>query len=192
MKLYLTRHGETEWNVHSRIQGQTDTALNETGVRQARELAERLKKERLAIGRIYTSRQLRAYETAQIVAEMLGLNVIVKDGLEEINLGKWEGYTWKQVRELFHEEYEDWHENRRYQVPPGGESYQQLLERLIPVLHSIIKEEQEDVLVVTHSAIIMTLLSYIYEKPFEDMVKNFKTKNTEIVMIEESMLGKCE
>lgn len=192
MKLYLTRHGETEWNVHSRIQGQTDTALNETGVRQAGELAERLKKERLAIGRIYTSRQLRAYETAQIVAEMLGLNVIVKDGLEEINLGKWEGYTWKQVRELFHEEYEDWHENRRYQVPPGGESYQQLLERLIPVLHSIIKEEQEDVLVVTHSAVIMTLLSYIYEKPFEDMVKNFKTKNTEIVMIEESMLGKCE
>lgn len=192
MKLYLTRHGETEWNVHSRIQGQTDTALNETGIRQAGELAERLKKERLAIGRIYTSRQLRAYETAQIVAEMLGLNVIVKDGLEEINLGKWEGYTWKQVRELFHEEYEDWHENRRYQVPPGGESYQQLLERLIPVLHSIIKEEQEDVLVVTHSAVIMTLLSYIYEKPFEDMVKNFKTKNTEIVMIEESMLGKCE
>lgn len=192
MKLYLTRHGETEWNVHSRIQGQTDTALNETGIRQARELAERLKKERLAIGRIYSSRQLRAYETAQIVAELLGLNVIVKDGLEEINLGKWEGYTWKQVRELFHEEYEDWHENRRYQVPPGGESYQQLLERLIPVLHSIIKEEQEDVLVVTHSAVIMTLLSYIYEKPFEDMVKNFKTKNTEIVMIEESMLGKCE
>lgn len=192
MKLYLTRHGETEWNVHSRIQGQTDTALNETGIKQARELAQRLEKEGLAIGRIYTSRQRRAYETAAIAAEILGLNVIVKDGLEEINLGKWEGYTWKQVRELFHEEYEDWHENRRYQVPPGGESYQQLLERLIPVLRSIIKEEKDNVLVVTHSAVIMTLLSYIYDKPFEDMVKNFKTKNTEIVMIEESMLGKCK
>lgn len=192
MNLYVTRHGETDWNVFSRIQGQTDTPLNETGVRQAKELAERLLEEKPEIGKIYASRQKRAYETAKIVAEKLQAEVVVKDGLEEISFGKWEGYTWKQVKELFFDEYKEWHENRRYKVPPEGESYQQLLERLLPALQEISREEKEDVLVVTHSAVIMTLLSYIYQKPFDEMAKNFKTKNTEIVIIEEKLLNRPE
>lgn len=192
MNLYLTRHGETDWNVSSRIQGQTDTPLNETGVRQAKELAERLLEEKPEIAKIYTSRQKRAYQTAKIAAEKLQAEVVVKDGLEEISFGKWEGYTWKQVKELFSEEYEEWHENRRYKVPPKGESYQQLLERLVPALQEISREEKEDVLVVTHSAVIMTLLSYIYQKPFDEMAKNFKTKNTEIVVIEVTSLPENE
>lgn len=192
MNLYLTRHGETDWNVSSRIQGQTDTPLNETGVRQAKELAERLLEEKPEIAKIYTSRQKRAYQTAKIAAEKLQAEVVVKDGLEEISFGKWEGYTWKQVKELFSEEYEEWHENRRYKVPPEGESYQQLLERLVPALQEISREEKEDVLVVTHSAVIMTLLSYIYQKPFDEMAKNFKTKNTEIVVIEVTSLPENE
>lgn len=192
MNLYVTRHGETDWNVFSRIQGQTDTPLNETGVRQAKELAERLLEEKPEIGKIYASRQKRAYETAKIVAEKLQAEVVVKDGLEEISFGKWEGYTWKQVKELFSDEYKEWHENRRYKVPPEGESYQQLLERLLPALQEISREEKEDVLVVTHSAVIMTLLSYIYQKPFDEMAKNFKTKNTEIVVIEEKLLNSPE
>lgn len=192
MNLYVTRHGETDWNVFSRIQGQTDTPLNETGVRQAKELAERLLEEKPEIGKIYASRQKRAYETAKIVAEKLQAEVVVKDGLEEISFGKWEGYTWKQVKELFSDEYKEWHENRRYKVPPEGESYQQLLERLLPALQEISREEKEDVLVVTHSAVIMTLMSYIYQKPFDEMAKNFKTKNTEIVIIEEKLLNRPE
>lgn len=192
MNLYLTRHGETDWNVSSRIQGQTDTPLNETGVRQAKELAERLLEEKPEIAKIYTSRQKRAYQTAKIAAEKLQAEVVVKDGLEEISFGKWEGYTWKQVKELFSEEYEEWHENRRYKVPPEGESYQQLLERLVPALQEISREEKEDVLVVTHSAVIMTLLSYIYQKPFDEMAKNFRTKNTEIVVIEVTSLPENE
>lgn len=188
MKLYLTRHGETDWNVLSKIQGQTDTLLNETGIRQAGELAERLSEEKTEIKKIFTSRQKRAYETAKIAAEKLQAEIVVKDGLEEISFGKWEGYTWKQVKELFPEEYEEWHENRRYKIPPEGESYQQLLERLIPALQEICRVEKEDVLVVTHSAVIMTLLSYIHKKPFDEMAKNFKTKNTEIVTIEDKML----
>ena len=66
--LYLVRHGETDWNIESKIQGRTDTELNEKGRRQAQELAVVLK-EGYGIKRIFTSRQKRAVETAEIIGE---------------------------------------------------------------------------------------------------------------------------
>ena len=182
MKLYLTRHGETDWNIQNRIQGQTDTFLNEKGKEQAKELANRLK-DKYEIRTIYTSRQRRAQETAAVVGEAIHVTPIVRDGLEEISFGRWEGYTWRQVREQFPKEYQAWYENRRYQIPPDGESYQQLLDRLIPALAGIFAEHEENVLAVAHSAVIMTLMSDIYNTPFEEMAQNYRTGNTGIVEI---------
>lgn len=181
MKIYLVRHGETDWNLENKIQGQTDTLLNDNGKKQARELAEKVSREMGKVGSIYSSRQKRALETARIIGHELSLPPIVHQGLEEICLGEWEGYTWKQVREVFPEEYQNWHRNRRYQAPPKGESYQQLLNRLLPALDDIVKTEEQDTLLVTHSAVIMTLMSYIYDTPFEDMARNYKTGNAAVV-----------
>ena len=186
MRLYLVRHGETDWNIESKIQGKTDTPLNEKGRRQAGELADVLERD-YGIRRIYTSRQKRATETAEIIGRRLGIRPQVKEGLEEINLGKWEGYTWPQVRELFPKEYYIWHGNRRYEVPPMGESYQQLLDRLLPALDDIMSEGGEDVLNITHSAVIMTLMSYLYDTPFEDMARNYRTGNTQIVELNKGL-----
>lgn len=186
MKFYLTRHGETDWNLQNRIQGQTDTLLNERGREQARELARHLKAG-YEIKTIYTSRQRRARETAEVIGETIHVTPIVREGLEEISLGRWEGYTWKQVREQFQAEYQAWYTNRRYQVPPGGESYQQLLDRLLPALAEIFDAHSENVLMVTHSAVIMTLLTYLYDTPFEDMAKNYKTGNTGIVELDQKL-----
>lgn len=189
MKLYLVRHGETDWNTLSRIQGNTDTVLNEKGRQQAAELADKLK-EGYQIRRIYTSDRRRARDTAGIIGERLGITPKVENGLEEINFGRWEGCTWQQVKEKFPEEYQIWHRNRRYHVPPSGESYQQLLERLLPTIDDIINEneqEEEDLLVVTHSAVIMTLMSYLYDTPFEDMAKNYRTGNTGIVELDQKL-----
>lgn len=186
MKLYLVRHGETDWNLQNKIQGQTDTPLNEKGRRQAQELAMKLK-EKHHISSIYSSRQKRALETAQVVGRTIGVQPTVQQGLEEISLGKWEGYTWRQVREQFPDEYQAWYNNRRYQVPPEGESYQQLLDRLLPVLADLMEKSVGNILAVTHSAVIMTLLSYVYDTPFEDMAKNYKTGNTGIVELESEL-----
>lgn len=186
MGLYLVRHGETDWNIESKIQGRTDTELNEKGRQQAWELAAVLK-EGYSIKRIFTSRQKRAVETAEIIGNHLGIRPQVREGLEEINFGKWEGYTWRQVRELFPKEYLAWHDNRRYGIPPGGESYEQLLDRLLPALNDILSKDERDTLNVTHSAVIMTLMSYIYDTPFEDMAKNYKTGNTQIVEIDKEL-----
>lgn len=189
MKFYITRHGETDWNIQNRIQGQTDTLLNERGREQAYELAERLKTG-YEIKTIYTSRQKRARETAEVIGRAIHVTPIVREGLEEISFGSWEGYTWKQVREEFQEEYQAWYTNRRYQIPPGGESYQQLLDRLLPALSGIFEENMENVLMVTHSAVIMTLMSYLYDTPFEDMAQNYKTGNTGIVEIDRNLFHK--
>lgn len=181
MKIYLVRHGETDWNIENKIQGQVDTELNAKGRQQAEELAWKLAQGDYQIGGIYTSAKKRACETARIIGDKLGMAPVIQQGLEEINFGKWEGYRWKEVRELFPEEYQVWRNNRRCKVPPGGESYQQLLDRLLPALADIVKKERTNVLVVTHSAVIMTLLSYLYKTPFEDMAKNYKTGNAGIV-----------
>ena len=188
MKLYLVRHGETDWNIESKIQGQTDIELNERGRQQAEEFAARIAGGDYQVDSIYTSSKRRALETARIIGAALKIEPKVQPGLEEICLGKWEGYTWKQVKELFWDEYQLWRDNRRYQEPPLGESYQQLLDRLLPAIHEITQKEKGNVLVVTHSAVIMTLLSYIYDTPFEDMAKNYKTGNAGIVELDVDLL----
>lgn len=188
MKFYIVRHGETDWNLENKIQGQTDTVLNDNGRKQAEELAGRIAEELRGVKKIYSSRQKRALETARIIGKRLSITPVVHQGLEEICLGKWEGYTWKQVREEFSEEYQVWHQNRRYQVPPKGESYQQLLDRLLPALEDIIRKEGQDVLIVTHSAVIMTLMSYVYDTPFEDMARLYKAGNASIVELDAELL----
>lgn len=188
MAIYLARHGETDWNLKGLIQGHTDIPLNETGKQQAYELAAVIKDKGISINRIYSSDMKRARKTAEIVAKELSVEAYALKGIQEVNLGRWEGHTWKQVRELFPDEYREWYENRRYEVPPEGESYEQVLQRVVPVLSGIALKENENVLVVVHSAVIMSLLSYIYDKPFEEMSRNFRTKNGEIVKLEKSMI----
>lgn len=188
--MYLVRHGETDWNLANKIQGSTDIPLNENGRQQARELAEKLAGMDKQVACIYTSGLQRALETAQIIGNRLGMEPVVSPGLKEICMGEWEGLTWKQVRESDSESYQQWYNNRRYTVPPQGESYEQLLQRLMPVLRQMMSESTGDVLVVTHSAVIMTLMSYIYDTPFCDMAKNYRTANARIVEMTEEQIGK--
>jgi probable phosphoglycerate mutase len=89
--LLLVRHGETDWNAEGRLQGHTDRPLNEHGRRQARALAEKLADQEIAA--VYSSNLARALETAEIVAERLGLPVSVDADLREKNWGTWEGLT---------------------------------------------------------------------------------------------------
>lgn len=189
MNLYFTRHGETEWNVKKKIQGTTDIPLNENGIYQAKRLAQTLLEKRDCESfhpiRVYTSPQLRAAETAQISADALGIECIPLDGLREMDLGEWEGSNWDLIRETYGEQYLHWNSHRRYDHTPGGESYDEVLGRTLAALDEILGRETEDVLVVSHSAVLMALRCYLAGLPFEEMVRCFKTRNTELVKIEE-------
>lgn len=189
MNLYFTRHGETEWNVKKKIQGTTDIPLNENGIYQAKCLAQTLLEKRDSEAfcpiRVYTSPQLRAAETAQICADVLGIECVPLDGLREMDLGEWEGANWDIIRETYGEQYLHWNSHRRFDYTPGGENYDEVLGRTLAALDEILGRETKDVLVVSHSAVLMALRCYLAGLPFEEMVRRFKTKNTELVKIEE-------
>lgn len=193
MNIYMLRHGETEWNTKLRIQGQTDTELNENGINQAIEAGEELKNMHLKVDRIFSSPQKRAWTTAIIIGEKLAIECEKVEGLQEICFGKWEGLTWEQVENEFPDEYHYWHENRRTVSPPGGESYQQLLKRTVTALKQIIDREDKDCIVVAHSAVIMTLRCFLDDAPFHEMVKRYRTKNAGIFTFQsEDLLNRIE
>ncbi|MGC8868635.1 MAG: histidine phosphatase family protein, partial [Sulfurihydrogenibium sp.] len=88
-KIYLCRHGESEYNAKKIVQGHIDTNLTEKGIKQAQSLAEFLKDKN--IQKIVSSDLKRAYQTAKTVAEVLGLTVHVDQRIREMHFGTWEG-----------------------------------------------------------------------------------------------------
>jgi len=191
MKLFLIRHGQTDWNLKGKIQGSCDIELNHTGMKQAEELSNKILEEGYKFSKIYSSLQRRAVKTAEILSLATNLDYISIEGLEEMNLGKWEGLSWTDVKEKYQMEYEQWYINRRYTRTPRGESYQDLLERVLAVIHKIINENCEDVVIVTHSAVIMSIQCYVTNTPFDEMMK-FKTDNTSITEINSELLMRLQ
>ena len=187
MKLIFIRHGQTDWNVRGKIQGSYDIELNETGIRQAIELSDKLTKHKYEFKKIYSSPQKRALNTAKILSDSSNIEYVVIDDLREINMGEWEGLSWKEVDENYPTEYKEWKSNRRYTSPPKGESYEDMLQRVIKALHKIINENKDDVVIITHSAVIMCLQCYITNTPFNKMLQ-FKTTNAEITEIDSKLL----
>ena len=146
MRIFLARHGETDWNVERRIQGSTDIPLNENGIRQAHSLSSYLDRlfhaEGGFLSSIFTSPLMRAKETAEIVGRRLGVEVETVPGLEEMNFGICEGKTWIESKSLYPKELEEWEQNKRYRRISGGESYQDVLNRFFSA-YSLIKKKKK-------------------------------------------------
>ena len=187
MKLFLIRHGQTDWNIIGKIQGSCDIELNNNGIKQAKELSNKVLENKYRFSRIYSSPQRRAVKTAEILSKVTNVEYISTEGLEEINLGEWEGLSWAEVKEKYSTEYDEWYINRRYTKPPKGESYQDMVERVLAAIHKIINENCDDVAIVTHSAVIMCLQCCLTNTTFDEMTK-FKTDNTSITEIDSDLL----
>ncbi len=155
--LYLVRHGETDWNAAGRWQGQTDVPLNPRGREQAREVGERLRG--MGLAAIASSDLLRARVTAEIAAAELGLTVNHLDAaLRERRFGCFEGLTREEVASRFPEAWARYLEDPG-PAPPGGESRDELLGRLIPAVASAAARLPGPVLVVMHGGAMRALLA---------------------------------
>lgn len=189
MIFYFVRHGETDWNVAKKIQGATDVPLNENGLRQAANLADKLVHDGYEIARVYTSPHLRAKVTAQTAADALGVACVVLPDLAEMDFGRWEGDNWPNIEAVYGEEYDYWNSHRRYVRTPGGESYNDVLKRTFRALEYIMERENENVLVMSHSAIIVSLRCYLAGLCMDDeTMLQFRAKNTEIVEIDDTSI----
>lgn len=194
MTIYFVRHGHTEWNGLGKIQGSVNTELSDIGVAQAHALANRLQETAndSQVGAIYSSPQIRAFHTAEIIAKPLGLSVAPLPGVEEINFGLWEGCTWLELSKQYPTEFLEWTHHRRYYPAPNGESYQQVLERVIPVVSHLSKSHSENIMIVTHGGVMASLKCLIQQAPFEELEK-FKVANTEVMpfSLEQLQLAKA-
>lgn len=147
----LARHGETADNAAQRFQGRRNPPLNDRGREQAAELAEALRAE--GIVSLWASPLLRAAETAQIVAEILGLSVQTDDRLREIDVGDWAGRPYAEVMAEHPGELERWAAGDFTFRFPGGESLEEQKVRVVAALEEI-RAGAVPALVVCHGGVI--------------------------------------
>jgi len=156
----LLRHGQTPMSVQKRYAGlspKTDAPLTDTGVRQAVAAAKRLAS--AGIDAIVASPLQRTVRTAEEVAAVTGVPVLTDEGFRETNFGAWEGLTFAEVREHWPSELTTWLADPSV-APPGGESFNQVSERVTAALHRILAERaHQTVLIVSHVTPIKTLVA---------------------------------
>jgi broad specificity phosphatase PhoE len=159
-RLYLIRHGATEWNELGRCQGISDIPLNESGLKQAMMLRDRLMEERIDV--IYSSNMSRAKRTAEIIAEPHNKSIQIEEGLREMSLGKLEGLTMQQIDERFKGFITVWRERPVNATIPDGESLRVVQQRVGKAIEKILeKHPGKNILVVSHQTAIITYLCLI-------------------------------
>ncbi len=157
-ELWLVRHGQTDWNVQGRYQGQADPPLNAAGLEQAARAAEALAGRTYAA--IYTSDLERARVTAEIIGRRLGMEVIVDARLREVNQGAWEGMLSTEIQARYAREWAERQRDRLHFRPPGGgESVTDVATRLWAAVDELVARAPDGPLIlVSHGLALATLI----------------------------------
>jgi probable phosphoglycerate mutase len=159
-RLYLVRHGATMLSAEDRFAGSTDVDLSDEGRQQAARLGARLADDNLVAA--YCSPMRRTLETAQLIVRPFGLTPQTRDGLREIDHGRWEGRTRAEVEALHAGEYAAWEADPFTFAPEGGESGLSVMARALPVIREIVvRHKDQNVLVVSHKATIRLIISSV-------------------------------
>lgn len=180
-KLYLFRHGETDWNKENRIQCSVDIELNEKGLEQARQNAEFLKDK--GIQHIYASPLKRAYKTGEVLANLINVDIEIYNDLHEMNGGRYEGIIKDEIKKDFGEDkYEMFYHTKNEGMDlslPDGETKRQVRNRIINAVIDIAKTTQYNIIgIASHGFVLRELLRGL---DFED---DSGIKNCEVIEAE--------
>jgi len=166
--IYLVRHGKIGSDIKGKSYiGQSDIPLNDEGREQAEKLGRRLND--INITNIFSSDLIRSVETAEIIAAHHHLSPVIIPSIKEISMGEWEGMTFAEIMKRWPDEYKKRGDDILNYRTPGGESFADLRERVIPAFQKIAESASGDIVITGHAGVNRILLCHILGLPYEKM-----------------------
>ena len=194
MKIYLVRHGETDWNLQERMQGQVDNELNDTGRKQAQVVADKLRG--ISFDAAFSSTLHRAIATAEIILGQQKALLQKDPRVMEIGFGPWEGEKIARVMDEIHPLHNFFAGPDRYFPPEGAESFYQLYERSEDFMNQVVfplEKYCENVLIVGHGAWNRSILNPLKQIPLAEFWSEpLENCAVEILYLSENRLSVAE
>ncbi len=186
-KIYIARHGQNTDNANGILNGHRDRPLTELGLQQAYELAQGIRELGLTFDHVYTSPLSRAYRTAEIVCETLGLDVpVIRETLIERNFGMMTGQLVSDIERLCAPDILKTDTITYFLSPEGAETFPDLLERGKETLCRLQTEHaDESILLVTHGDIGKMIYAEFYGLPWREVLTGFHFGNCELLLLAE-------
>ncbi len=178
MKIYVTRHGQTDYNKKRMMQGRSDIPLNEVGIAQA--TARRKMLGDIKFDAVYSSPLIRAVKTAQIIGNVSEEEIIKDERIIEANFGKYElmNYYGTGIPMMLY-----WSFPELFKAPKGVETIQEMIDRTSSFLKELEQKDYENVLVACHGGIIRPIRGYLENKK-SGIIWRPRPKNCEIFVYE--------
>ena len=173
--IVLIRHGETDWNIEGRYQGQADPPLNSQGFHQAQKLASELQDIGLDI--LYTSPLRRTKQTANVITEILRIPVKDEARLQEIHQGDWQTRLRSEIETLYPTLFKEWETNPWKVSPPGGEHLSDVQTRVNEAVDEIIQKNQNNKIGLVTHRIPIALIKVRFQNMDPDIVRSIHLPN---------------
>lgn len=138
--VYVLQTGRTVWEDQSRFESAAGSPLTEQGAGAVKSTAKELVRHKIKV--IYASKGQSERQTADLVAEVLGVKVRTKNGLREIDYGMWQGLTVEEIKRRHPKVYKQWTESPVSVLPPGGESLDEVQKRLRQAMREVVRRHR--------------------------------------------------
>ena len=184
-RIFLIRHGETDWNREFRYQGSSDIPLNKDGISQARRVGIRLSG--ISPTLVLTSPLLRARKTAEEIVEQGDWDAPIetRDSLREISFGIWEGLTIPEIKKLDGETFDRWKAAPFSCAPQGGEMFAEIMERSVTLKEELSSRPAgESTFIVGHGGVLRALAAVLLGFDDIDLMWRMRFDNCSISIID--------
>lgn len=184
MKIYLTRHGETEWNKELRMQGWKNSNLTEKGIEDAKSLGKHLKN--IDFDLIYSSPLKRALDTAKYIRGIKDTKIVINENFKEMNFGLWEGMNEEELTKQYPKEYEIFLQKPQLFKPFGGETFIEFVQRVEKGLYDVIDSNSntDNILIVAHAVVIKAIMKIVKGYKIEKLWSLPFIRGTSITVLE--------